>query len=73
MVCQLVVNQQIGLEFLEHDYNSHAGILVVYLQRFIFCNKSNLRDLIAATGQVMLLELDSNRQFSARVTLKFDE
>ena len=35
-------------------------------------NKANLRDLIAATGLVILLKLDSNRRFSARVTLKFD-
>ena len=35
-------------------------------------NKANLRDLIAATGLVILLKLDSNRSFSARVTLKFD-
>ena len=34
-------------------------------------NKANLRNLIAATGQVILLKLDSNRRFfSARVTLK---
>ena len=32
-------------------------------------NKANLRDLIAATGLVILLKLDSNRRF---VTLKFD-
>ena len=35
-------------------------------------NKANLRDLIAATGLVILLKLDSNRRFFARVTLKFD-
>ena len=35
-------------------------------------NKANLRDLIAATGLVILLKLDSNRQFFTRVTLKFD-
>ena len=29
-------------------------------------------DLIAATGLVILLKLDLNRRFSARVTLKFD-
>ena len=34
-------------------------------------NKANLSDLIAATGLVILLKLDSNR-FFARVTLKFD-
>ena len=36
-------------------------------------NKANLRDLITATSQVILLKLDSNRQFSAHVTLKFNE
>ena len=35
-------------------------------------NKANLRDLIAATGLVILLKLDSNRVFFALVTLKFD-
>ena len=35
-------------------------------------NKANLRDLIAVTGLVILLKLDSNRRFFARVTLKFD-
>ena len=35
-------------------------------------NKANLRDLIAATGLVILLIWDSNRRFFARVTLKFD-
>ena len=39
---------------------------------FGLTNKANLRDLIAATGLVTLLKLDSNRRFSARVTLKFD-
>ena len=40
--------------------------------KFIYDNKANLRDLIAATGLVILLKLDSNRRFFARVTLKFD-
>ena len=30
-------------------------------------NKANLRDLIAATGLVILLKLDANRRFFARV------
>ena len=34
--------------------------------------KANLRDLTAATGLVILLKLDSNRRFSAHVTLKFN-
>ena len=32
-------------------------------------NEANLRNSIAATGQVIILKLDSNRRFSARVTL----
>ena len=35
-------------------------------------NKANLRDLIAATGVVILLKMDSIIDFSARTTLKFD-
>ena len=35
-------------------------------------NKANLRDLIAVTGLVILLKLDSNSRFFALVTLKFD-
>ena len=34
-------------------------------------NKANLSDLTAAIGLVILLKLDSNRRFSASVTLKF--
>ena len=33
------------------------------MKRFININKANLRDLIAATGLVILLKLDSNRRF----------
>ena len=40
--------------------------------RILMLNKANLRDLITATGLVILLKLDSNPGFSARVTLKFD-
>ena len=35
-------------------------------------NKANLRDLIAATGLVILLKLDSNLRFFSHVTLKLD-
>ena len=39
-----------------------------------FWNKANLRDLIAATGLVILLKFDPNHRFSSpwRATLKFD-
>ena len=43
----------------------------VYINHAII-NKANLRDLIAATGLVILLKLDWNCQFSACVTLKLD-
>ena len=32
-------------------------------QNILFCNKANLRDLIAATGLIILLKLDSNHRF----------
>ena len=35
-------------------------------------NKANLRDLIAVTGLVILLKLDSNHPFFSHVTLKVD-
>ena len=35
-------------------------------------NKANLRDLIAVTGLLILLKLDSNHRFFSHVTLKFD-
>ena len=34
--------------------------------------KANFRDLIAATGLVILLKLDSNRRFFAHLALQFD-
>ena len=38
----------------------------------MYNNKANLRDLIAATGLVILLKLDLNHRFFSRVTLRFD-
>ena len=38
------------------------------LEHKFFLNKANLRDLIAATGLVILLKLDSNRRFFSRET-----
>ena len=35
-------------------------------------NKTNLRNLIAATGLVILLKIDPNHHFSANMTSKFD-
>ena len=37
----------------------------------LVCNKTNLRDFIAATGLVILLKWIQIVDFSARVTLKF--
>ena len=42
------------------------------LPNFSIFNKANLRDLIAATGLVILLKLDSIVNFSTCMTLKFD-
>ena len=39
---------------------------------WIIPNKANLKDLIAVTGLVILLKLDSIVDFSTRVALKFD-
>ena len=39
---------------------------------WITLNKANLRDLIAATGLVISLKLDSNHWFFIRVALRFD-
>ena len=59
----------------------HYGIFVALIwigkhKSFYICwyNKANLRDLIAATGLVILLKFDHDWviDFSARVTLKFD-
>ena len=49
---------------------------VSYIQLYVSAtlkhNKANLKDLKAATGLEIVHNLDSNRQFSAFVTLKFD-
>ena len=50
----------------------HLGKKSAIFLCWVTLNKANLRDLIAATGLVILLKLDSNRGFFARVTLKFD-
>ena len=50
------------------DWGRHADMA----NGCLHFNKANLRDLIAATGLVILLKLDSNRRFFAHVTLKFD-
>ena len=50
-----------ALDFLVLSLNSYWMIALSYMQAQL--NKANLRDLIAATGLVILLKLDSNRQF----------
>ena len=46
-------------------YLSYTNPLMcfLFLEKLFIKNKANLRDFIAATGLVILLELDSNRQF----------
>ena len=39
---------------------------------YIYINKANLGDLIAATGLVILIKFDPNHRFFSRVTLKFN-
>ena len=43
--------------------NTGPGITEGYLKWQLYKNKANLRDLIAATGLVILLKLDLNRRF----------
>ena len=54
----------------KHDYPStraawKAGPIISNNQRFVYqsANKANLRDLIAATGLVILLKFDPNHRF----------
>ena len=44
------------------------GMQNSFLIVILWYNKANLRDLIAATGLVILLKLDSNRRFFSRET-----
>ena len=48
-----------------------TSFLTLHVNELVEYNKANLRDLIAATGLVILLKLKIV-DFSARVTLKFD-
>ena len=47
-------------------------IWIKHLHIKIYNLKQGKSDLMAATGLVILLKLDSNRRFSASVTLKYD-
>ena len=66
------------LEILRMTLNNKRAPLLCYFKlcasfhSHLWINKANLRDLTAGTGLVILLKLDSNRRFFARVTLKFD-
>ena len=57
-------------EMLKSGQNWHFVVSHDHEIGQITLNKANLRDLIAATGLVILLKLDSNRPFFARVTPK---
>ena len=59
-------NETVGLS--THTINYRTDWLIVWVanqsfQEKLMENKANLRDLIAATGLVILLKLDSNRRF----------
>ena len=41
----------------------HIRVLAKKIIKYLSDNKANLRDLLAATGLVILLKLDSNRWF----------
>ena len=59
-----VVQENLGMIFFWSIY-----VIILCLKK-----KANLRDLIAATGLVILIKLDSNHQFFFNhMTLKFDE
>ena len=53
------------------DEHCHR-LLPGYLQNAALRNKARLRDLIAAPDLVILLKLDSNHWFSARMIYNFD-
>ena len=53
-----------SLARLQEFTSRNSSICLYEIKR----NKANLRDLIAATGLVILLELDSNRRFFSRET-----
>ena len=49
--------------FTSQHYNIVTVTIMPWSQPNAVVNKANLRDLIAATGLVTLLKLDSNRRF----------
>ena len=73
ILCVLLDSADQGLHQVTIYYLHYKDYALVHSN---ICNlieyKANLRDLIAATGLVILLKLDWNRRFFACVTLKFD-
>ena len=53
--------------------NAVVDIQLVFQMLTLQNDKANLRDLIAVTGLVILLKLDTNRRFFNPCDLKFDE
>ena len=59
---KIATNQGMGaVVTLYYIYRSSAKYGLLTLARKLLCKKANLRDLIAATGLVILFNLDSNR------------
>ena len=59
------------IELCEHDSNVIRSKLgIAWITKEHKHNKANLRDLIAATGLVILLKLDSNHRFFNRCDLE---
>ena len=70
---RVVINKHLG----KFDWKrTNPADKQLCLRAECFCkndlNKENLRDLIAATGPVILLKLDSNHRFFSPCDLKFD-
>ena len=58
---------KIGVDTL---YNEWYVVSILGMKSIHISNKANLRDLIAATGLVILLNLDSNRRFFSTCDLE---
>ena len=60
--CRCVILWWNNLPYIELKYSVYISIIYTATKNFIQ-NTANLRDLIAATGLVILLKLDLNRRF----------
>ena len=57
-------NNEIIMSCIKKCHRLNRALCRLYQNKdYLCCNKGNLRDLIAATGLVILLKLDSNHRF----------